>query len=734
MAGRFPFAVCYTRGMLRFFLILVGVWAGGLAWAQGLRVRLSPEELFVGDAFRLEVSAEGASLKSVDFAFSGPTRRLGQTQSFMSVNGRTSSTLGWRILAEQEGTLRLERLSATTADGRRLTYDGHPEVRVRALVADPALSLSLTAEPEDPMPGDDVTLTLTLVTPALKVGGELSSPFFDVDFFGRPRARMPRLSFDPTTDEESPLRVAGQAQAAQPEVDGTNLVWRVRYPFRAVRGGEQTFPAPTLRDVRVTALGANGQGESVRCAAIGKPLTVTVSEPPIEGRPEGYVGAIGKTFAAEAALDALNVKVGDPVRLTVTFATDCDPSLLRAPRLPELPGFRAYGEPTRRTLSDGCAFEYSLRPVRDGLLEIPPLTFAWFDRAARQYRTAQSAPVPLRARPTAQLALMGPDGAALSVPPPALVHDAATLPGRGRPRWPWAVLVFGASAFVATVALRLLRRVGRLLAAPFRARRPLARALALLAKTEDPAEAAAAVRLWAGRPALTPAELRALLPASPEADEAVAAYAALEGAAYSGGGDRPEARAALRRLLPTLKTLALVALLFAPLSLPAADAFVREQAWAASVAAAEPKDYAAAANLWIRLAREGECGRDVLLNGATCALLAGRPEASLTLLAHYERRFGRDAVSDQAVRAVCARLGRDVPGPWARVGFPTAAEWCAALLGLFLIVSLVPRVGRWRWLALILFLAAFAWAGSLWLWCRDAPLPEAVTPAEEALP
>ena len=121
--------------MLRFFLILVGVWAGGLAWAQGLRVRLSPEELFVGDAFRLEVSAEGASLKSVDFAFSGPTRRLGQTQSFMSVNGRTSSTLGWRILAEQEGTLRLERLSATTADGRRLTYDGHPEVRVRALVA-----------------------------------------------------------------------------------------------------------------------------------------------------------------------------------------------------------------------------------------------------------------------------------------------------------------------------------------------------------------------------------------------------------------------------------------------------------------------------------------------------------------------------------------------------------------------------------------------------------------------
>lgn len=711
--------------------------AAGAAWAQGLRVRLAPGEVFAGDAFLLEVSAEDAALKAVDFAFSGPVERLGQTRSVTMVNGRASTTLGWRLLATRTGTLRLERLSATAADGRRLVYDGHPELTVRALEADPAVALSLEAAPEDPMPGDAVTLTLTCVTPALRVGDRTLPPFFDVDLFGRPSPRMPRLAFDAATDEESPLRAAGRPEAEGPEPDGTNLVWRVRYPFRAVRAGRQTFPAPTLRDVRVAALGPDGRGESVRCAAIGEPLTVVVADPPLEGRPEGYVGAIGKTFAAEAALDALNVKAGDPVRLTVTFRTDCDPALLRAPRLPDLPGFRAYGEPARRTLSDGVAFAFSLRPVRDGLLEIPPLTFAWFDRAAREYRTAATAAVPLRVRPTAQLALVGPDGAAPGVPPPALVHDGATLPARPRPLWPWALLALGAAALAAKALWRALRLAARLLAAPFRARRPLARALATLAKTDDPAQAAAAVRLWAGRPALTPAELRALLPASPEAEEAVAAYAALEGAAYSGGGDRPEARAALRRLLPGLRLLALALLLLAPPALPAADAFVREQAWAASVAAAEPKDYAEAANLWLRLARAGDPGREVLLNGAVCALLAGRPEASLTLLAHYERRHGRDAASDQALRAVCARLGQAAPGPWARRSFPEAAAWCAAAAGLFLLALACPA-GRWRrraaWGLLAAALALGVWAAGLWQWCRTAPLPEDLTPAEEAQP
>ena len=184
--------------MLKRLLALALAAVAGCAWAQGLRVRLTPAEVYVGDAFLVEASADGADLRELDFAFSGEVRRLGPMRSSFTVNGRTSSTLGWRLLAEREGTLRLERLTATTRDGKRLTFDGHPEIVVRALVADPAVTLEVAAEPADPLPGDAVTVTLTARTPGLAVGGRMVSPFFNVSFFGQPEPRMPNLAFDVT--------------------------------------------------------------------------------------------------------------------------------------------------------------------------------------------------------------------------------------------------------------------------------------------------------------------------------------------------------------------------------------------------------------------------------------------------------------------------------------------------------------------------------------------------------
>ncbi len=683
--------------MFRGLLLLFGFWCAAWAGAQTLRVRVAPETVYAGDAFRLEVAVEGERLERVDFAFSPEARTLGRTSGLTAVNGRVSSRLSCTVLAETPGTYRLERLEATTASGKTLTFGGHPTVTVRRLEPDPALSLTLTAEPEAPLPGDEVTLTLTARAPALVGGdGDPHSPFVETDLFGRLAERAPNIAFEPQTGEDSPLRLAGRPVALSREADGTNLVWRFSIPYRAVRAGEQTFPAPILRDTRLTGHDAQGNPLSERCAAVGAPLTVRVSAPPAEGRPEGFVGAIGGAFSAEAALDALGAKVGDPVRLTLRFLTDGDPALLRAPDLPRLPGFRAYGEPVREGFRGGAAFVYPLRPLRAGLLEVPPLEFAWFDRASRAYRTVRTAAVPLRVRPSAQLVLLGDDGeTAYAELPPALIMG--DLPPRRPAPWGrWPALV-GLGALVLVGGVRLLCLLAAKAVALLGARRPAARACAALDRTTDPAEAAAAVRAWAKRPALTPAELRAALPPSPEAEEAVRAYAALEAAAYSGGGDVPEARAALRRLLPRLRLLALALALVFAATLPAADAFVREEAVARSVSAATPEAYAEAANLWLRLLREGGDARTFLLNAASCAFWARRPEASLALLRRYERLYGRDALSRQGIRAACAALGR--PEPWMgdRLGGPGVTALLWGLGGVFLLVSALRLLPR-RWL------------------------------------
>ena len=239
--------------------------------------------------------------------------------------------------------------------------------------------------------------------------------------------------------------------------------------------------------------------------------------------------------------------------------------------------------------------------------------------------------------------------------------------------------------------------------------------------------------MWAGRPSLTPEELRAKLAPSAEADEAVEAYRRLEAAAYSGGGDVPEARATLRRLLPKLRFLALALLLLAPAWAGAADDFARDRAWAASLEAGRPEEVAAAANLWLDLARAGDDSRATLTNAATLALLAKRPDVSFALLTRCERLHGRSADGDQAMNATCSALSRPMPGWWRRVAWPQVAGWAAGALGLCLLLCAVPRRGLWPWRAAA-FAAALilaAWAAAEWTAATQTALPEPLPPPTE---
>jgi hypothetical protein len=60
------------------------------------------------------------------------------------------------------------------------------------------------------------------------------------------------------------------------------------------------------------------------------------------------------------------------------------------------------------TLPNGKRFKYRVRPTREGTLEFPPIRLAYYDTAARAYRTVATAPVPIQARATTQIATADP--------------------------------------------------------------------------------------------------------------------------------------------------------------------------------------------------------------------------------------------------------------------------------------------------------------------------------------
>ena len=710
--------------VLLFRLVCFG-WLAGVGWAAGVQVRLSPEVIYAGDAFTLEVSAEGEEVREAHFRFSDEVQSAGRSQSVMIVNGARSSTLRYTLIPAREGECRLESLEAELSSGERVRYAGHPVVKVKRLEADRAVSISARAVmPEDAgsaadaplLPGDEVIVEVTVRAPALVLEGQKRSPFWGADLFGRLSERLPQVAFRADVGEEGPLRLKeGRATLTGPEEVEGALQWTWRFAYVAVRTGKQTFAAPVLNDRRVTGLDARGQAQFIRSAAIGAPLTIEVAQPPLAGRPTGWTGAICRRFTVAVDTDAQNVKMGDPVAVRVTLEADCDGALLRAPELGELEGFRRYGEVTRERLAGGARFIYHFRPIQAGLLEVPPMRFGWFDRAERVYREETSSAVPLRVRPSAQLLLSDDDAQAAGLlPPPALL-----LPEPGQPpaqpprRWPegWAL---GALAVgVGALGLRLLTRpiwgmvaaLGRALTAG----QPRARALRALRRAKSAEEALGAIRAWAGAQALTEHDFRRLVSEEETGEEAVAAYAQLERARYTGQGDWQGARACLVKVLASLKGAARVVVMMGLLAGWGAQAraegaqvddFLREQAEALSIAATTAEDYAQAAAVWQQLVEAGDESRAVFQNGAACRLMAHQPQVALAWARRQVWLHGWEASVAQIVAAAYAQLG-EAPSVWVRVwrfwpGVGRAIDWgCAGLGALLLLGVLVSlRPGR----------------------------------------
>lgn len=116
----------------------------------------------------------------------------------------------------------------------------------------------------------------------------------------------------------------------------------------------------------------------------------------------------GESPAVRAQLDACNVRLGDPIALTLRFYGFSDPTAIHAPALSkELDAryWRVDDDTAKVDLSGSVrVVTYSLRPLKEGLLEFPELTFSC-RASSGETTTLASQPVPLRVRPAPQVAL-----------------------------------------------------------------------------------------------------------------------------------------------------------------------------------------------------------------------------------------------------------------------------------------------------------------------------------------
>ena len=131
---------------------------------------------------------------------------------------------------------------------------------------------------------------------------------------------------------------------------------------------------------------------------------------------------VGRKLTAMADFDAYNVYVGDPVVLTVDFTGEADFAALHPPLLSEKvdPSVWKVDDKSAKTgtYRNARRLTYRVRPLKEGLLEFPSLTFAYKSADTGDSVQISTKPVPLRAKKVAQAVLSDNDGIARSMPRP----------------------------------------------------------------------------------------------------------------------------------------------------------------------------------------------------------------------------------------------------------------------------------------------------------------------------
>ncbi|HEU4534101.1 MAG TPA: hypothetical protein VFS00_08285, partial [Polyangiaceae bacterium] len=215
----------------------------------------------------------------------------------------------------------------------------------------------------------------------------------------------------------------------------------------------------TIGPMSLTLLGQGLRGGGLRGGLVrsSRPVTVSVGEPPREGRPAGYrPGDVG-TFSLSASVEPRRVPAGGDVAVTVNVqGTGLLPSALPLPERKGLswsePEVRDASEANETGITGGRTFVYLAKLTEPGAFDLGTLSFPYWQPSTRTYEVTSAS------LGTVEVTGAPPDPAAAARDPFAALAPARAAPaGPARPAppltdapWFWA-LVAGAPASVLAI-------------------------------------------------------------------------------------------------------------------------------------------------------------------------------------------------------------------------------------------------------------------------------------------
>lgn len=422
------------------------------AQAQDITHGVAPNIVAVGEPATYTVTFHNAnaadfSLHAIDgLQFSGPSHSSQQS----IVNGHISSTASrtYRVFPLRPGRYEIAP--------RPFTFNGQTVTLAPAVLeVRPAAS----ADPDDPDAPAPLRLRATLDPPAPYVH---QTALLTLEILTLPNVNIDeRMSLHDSTLPASGC-IHSDFMALDPDridVDGT-LYDRRRFQAALRFTSSGTF---SMRPgLRVNVLTRNQQAASRRrdpfddmmfdfspfgrsSAVTATPVDIAVPETidatvravPKKGRPADYSGAVGRfTFTASAS--PVDVHVGEPVTVSVALSGDGNIADARPAFFTDTVAYKAYeaklsgDAPAPESPGGIKRFDQVVIPRSDALMELPALSFSYFDPVAETFKTATAGPFPLHVsaadgQAAGSALLLAPGAAAASGASPAALPPATLV-------------------------------------------------------------------------------------------------------------------------------------------------------------------------------------------------------------------------------------------------------------------------------------------------------------------
>ena len=360
--------------------------------ADDITVRASVDNprVRVGESITLSIEVDGA--QSVDAPTLGAldgfaARYVGPSQQVSIVNGQISARVQHRyaLTAQRDGQFTLGPFEVSY-DGK--TYETNTlQLRVSPAAAAPH-------PPDGGAVGDAEPLRLTLEVARPRVYLHQRVPVDATLYVGAVTARD--LQYPNLPAEGVSIEGFGQPVRSAQVIDGQRFeVLRFRSSVTPLKTGRlQLGPARTsLNVVRRPQNFFFTQRQPVELTS--NAVTLEVLPLPVAGRPADFSGAVG-AFSLDVSAAPTQVRAGDPITVRITLRGDGNLAQLQAPTFAGGGGFKVYDPQAVDGGGDlARVFEQVVIPEHPGVDRLPALQFSYFDPDAEEYRSTQSAPIPL---------------------------------------------------------------------------------------------------------------------------------------------------------------------------------------------------------------------------------------------------------------------------------------------------------------------------------------------------